>query len=46
MSGRMGYGDVALGVESAMPACIRTAPRARLGRRYLMRLLAALRRWA
>jgi hypothetical protein len=46
MTGGMRYGDVALGVEAALPALMRPARQARRERRYLAWLLAALRRWA
>ncbi len=46
MNGGMKYGDVALGVESALPACLRPARRIRRAQRYLTWLLAVLRRWA
>jgi hypothetical protein len=42
------YGNVALGVESALPAAtlpVRCRPRSRL-QRLCSRLLATLRRWA
>jgi hypothetical protein len=42
----MNYGDVALGVEAALPANMRPARHASRARRYLTRLIAALRRWA
>lgn len=44
MKPRMRYGEVALGVESALPA----APRPRRGRvqAFINRLMAALMRWA
>lgn len=44
MNTGMRYGDVALGVESALPA----APRTRRGRvqDFVVRLMAALMRWA
>lgn len=46
MTDGMKYGDVALGVESALPAFIRPARRfsRRLG--YITWLIAALKRWA
>jgi len=46
MSGGMKYGDVALGVEAALPARMCPARQTRRARRYLAWLLAALRRWA
>ena len=46
MTGGMKYGDVALGVESALPAFIRPARRFSRARRYITWLVAALRRWA
>lgn len=44
MNPQMRYGDVALGVESALPA----APRPRRGgvQDFIVRLMAALMRWA
>ena len=46
MTGGMKYGDVALGVESALPATARPARRRGRARRLITRLIAALRRWA
>ncbi len=48
MSGTTKYGNVALGVESALPAVTlppRCRPRSRV-RRFYSVLIAALRRWA
>jgi hypothetical protein len=42
MSGRLDYGNVALGVECALPSAIRQYGRAR---RFVHWLLAALRGW-
>jgi hypothetical protein len=42
----MKYGDVALGVESALPAFALPTLHFRRRRGYLTRLFAALRRWA
>lgn len=46
MTGGMKYGDVALGVESALPAATRPARRRRRARRLIIWLITALRRWA
>jgi hypothetical protein len=49
MSGGLKYGNVALGVESALPAITLPARRSKPGtrlRRLLNLLVAALRRWA
>ena len=43
-TGGIKYGDVALGVESALPAFIWPARRLSRTRRYLSWLIAALRR--
>lgn len=45
MNAGIRYGDVALGVESALPAVTRPRRRGRF-RRLLGILVAALRRWA
>lgn len=45
MSAASRYGNVALGVESALPAVTLRRPRNRLRRLYGL-LLATLRRWA
>jgi hypothetical protein len=46
MTGEIKYGDVALGVEAALPGVARPTPsRGRL-RRLLGMLVAALKRWA
>jgi hypothetical protein len=42
----MNYGDVALGVEAALPAFTGPVRRLSRARRYLTRLIAALLRWA
>jgi hypothetical protein len=41
----MKYGDIALGVECALPAGVSLIRRASRARRYLHWLLATLRRW-
>ena len=46
MTGGMKYGDVALGVESALPATVRPTRRFNRARRYITWLIRALRRWA
>jgi len=46
MTGGIKYGDVALGVESALPATTRPARRRSRARRLLTWLIAALGRWA
>jgi len=45
MTGGMKYGDVALGVESALPAVILPGRRHSRARIFIARLIAALRRW-
>ena len=46
MSGGVKYGDIALGVESALPSFTRPASRLDRARHYFTWLMAALRRWA
>lgn len=46
MTGGMKYGDVALGVESALPAVTRPARRRNRARHLITWLIAALTRWA
>ena len=46
MIGEIKYGGVALGVEAALPALARRAPRRGRLRRLLGMLVAALKRWA
>ena len=46
MTGGVKYGDIALGVECALPAFTRPARRLDRARRYFTWLMAALRRWA
>jgi hypothetical protein len=46
MTGEIKYGGVALGVEAALPAVARPAPRRGRLRRLLGMLVAALKRWA
>lgn len=45
MNAGLRYGDVALGVESALPAIARPRRRGRL-RRLISAIVASLRRWA
>ena len=46
MTDGMKYGDVALGVECALPVARRRAPLRNPARRLISWLAAALRRWA
>jgi hypothetical protein len=46
MTGGMKYGDVALGVESALPAVARPLRRRNRVRFLITWLIAALNRWA